>query len=197
MNNYYILAPTDSDIQHHGILGQKWGKRQGPPYPLGSSDHSTSEKKAGWKKSLDSGSSRAERKQAKKEEKAEQYRTRETNKLNFEREKIENKLAKTKNSRSRSSLIKQERLNQISKEIEAVSGMSMEDISKEKKQESIAIFNACLAMGLVAAGTTLMGHPMTVIALANTKQKKTRNRLGKEELKQIRKDTWDQDKKKE
>ena len=46
-------------LRHHGILGQRWGKRNGPPYPLGSSDHSASEKKAGWRKSLDkpSGSS--------------------------------------------------------------------------------------------------------------------------------------------
>ena len=48
---YYIL-PTDDDITHHGILGQKWGRRNGPPYPLDGSDHSASEKKAGWRKSL-------------------------------------------------------------------------------------------------------------------------------------------------
>jgi hypothetical protein len=40
------------ELQHHGILGQKWGKRNGPPYPLDSGDHSASEKKAGWRKSL-------------------------------------------------------------------------------------------------------------------------------------------------
>ena len=43
-------------LYHHGILGQRWGKRNGPPYPFGESDHSASEKKAGWKKSLDKGS---------------------------------------------------------------------------------------------------------------------------------------------
>ena len=43
-----------SSIYHHGINGQKWGVRNGPPYPLGTSDHSSSEKKAGWKKSLKS-----------------------------------------------------------------------------------------------------------------------------------------------
>lgn len=43
---------------HHGILGQKWGKRNGPPYPLASGDHSKSEQKAGWRKSLESGESK-------------------------------------------------------------------------------------------------------------------------------------------
>ena len=40
-------------LAHHGILGQKWGKMQGPPYPLDEEDHSAKERKEGWKKSLD------------------------------------------------------------------------------------------------------------------------------------------------
>lgn len=40
-------------LAHHGILGQKWGKKMGPPYPLDGGDHSASEKKAGWRESLD------------------------------------------------------------------------------------------------------------------------------------------------
>lgn len=44
---------NEDALAHHGILGQKWGTRNGPPYPLSSSDHSASEKKAGWQKSLD------------------------------------------------------------------------------------------------------------------------------------------------
>lgn len=35
--NYYI--------KHHGILGQKWGKKNGPPYSLGGGDYSESEKR--------------------------------------------------------------------------------------------------------------------------------------------------------
>lgn len=39
-------------LMHHGILGMQWGVQNGPPYPLGSDDHSAKEKKAGWRKSL-------------------------------------------------------------------------------------------------------------------------------------------------
>ncbi len=35
-----------SYISHHGILGQKWGNRNGPPYPLGGGDYTAAEKKA-------------------------------------------------------------------------------------------------------------------------------------------------------
>lgn len=42
------------ELEHHGILGQKWGHLNGPPYPLDSEDHSAAEKKAGWRKSLES-----------------------------------------------------------------------------------------------------------------------------------------------
>lgn len=40
------------ELCHYGILGMKWGKRNGPPYPLDAKDHSASEKKAGWRQSL-------------------------------------------------------------------------------------------------------------------------------------------------
>ena len=49
-----MWKPTISsdELYHHGILGQQWGHRNGPPYPLSASDHSISEKKAGYQKSI-------------------------------------------------------------------------------------------------------------------------------------------------
>lgn len=37
-------------LQHHGILGQRWGKRNGPPYPLGGGDYTQAERRAIYKK---------------------------------------------------------------------------------------------------------------------------------------------------
>jgi uncharacterized protein (DUF342 family) len=33
------------ELQHHGILGQKWGKRNGPPYPLTPQQYTKAERK--------------------------------------------------------------------------------------------------------------------------------------------------------
>ena len=40
-------------LQHHGIKGQKWGKRNGPPYPLDYEDHSAAEKRKNSKEDID------------------------------------------------------------------------------------------------------------------------------------------------
>lgn len=42
----------NNELYHHGILGQRWGKKNGPPYPLDEKKHSTKEKKEAIKKDL-------------------------------------------------------------------------------------------------------------------------------------------------
>lgn len=37
----------DNALQHHGILGQKWGKKTGPPYPLTEKQHMSVTRSAG------------------------------------------------------------------------------------------------------------------------------------------------------
>lgn len=66
---YRILK--EDELMHHGILGMAWGHRNGPPYPLDAGDHSASEKRAGWRDSLDKKKSRLEKKYEKKIRKAE------------------------------------------------------------------------------------------------------------------------------
>ena len=39
-------------LVHHGIRGQKWGVKNGPPYPLDADQHSAREQKSGWRSSL-------------------------------------------------------------------------------------------------------------------------------------------------
>ena len=46
----------NEELSHHGIAGQKWGHRNGPPYPLDASAHSKAEKEAMASKSGSSGS---------------------------------------------------------------------------------------------------------------------------------------------
>lgn len=67
-------------LEHHGILGQRWGRKNGPPYPLDANDHSAAEKKAGWRQSLEGAADKVksavqkhnEKVEAKKAEKAAQ-----------------------------------------------------------------------------------------------------------------------------
>ena len=60
-------------LEHHGISGQKWGKKNGPPYPLDAEDHSASEKRAGWKKSIE-GNSDYQNAKADREKKQQMYK---------------------------------------------------------------------------------------------------------------------------
>lgn len=53
----------NNELQHHGILGQKWGKRNGPPYPLSASKSASIKKR---RKKTDDDSEKEDRKKAMK-----------------------------------------------------------------------------------------------------------------------------------
>lgn len=61
-----ISVREGSSLEHHGIQGQKWGDRNGPPYPLGSGDHSAAEKKHLSKYSFNNELKQTEKKKKKK-----------------------------------------------------------------------------------------------------------------------------------
>lgn len=66
MNIYNPYVRQELELYHHGVAGQRWGKKNGPPYPLSASAHSASEKKAGWRKSLDAGGGKGRSKRSTK-----------------------------------------------------------------------------------------------------------------------------------
>lgn len=43
METNFLLVKTNRDLVHHGILGQRWGTKNGPPYPLKGGSYTQSE----------------------------------------------------------------------------------------------------------------------------------------------------------
>ena len=69
--------PENSNyLSHHGILEQKWGKRNGPPYPLGSGSSGNNR-------------SRSEKREARKQKRAVKKFARDTKKYIKNRQQIE------------------------------------------------------------------------------------------------------------
>ena len=55
MKRYYYMSENsyNSYLAHHGIKGMHWGKRNGPPYPLGYSSHTAEQKQKNPKALID------------------------------------------------------------------------------------------------------------------------------------------------
>ncbi len=72
-------------LAHHGILGQKWGHKNGPPYPLDADKHSANEKKKGWMQSL---RDKSEAKKAAKKKQAALEKARKTKEANKKKQQL-------------------------------------------------------------------------------------------------------------
>lgn len=145
---YYGNNDWRDYLAHHGILGQKWGRRNGPPYPLDGSDHSASEKKAGWRKSLGGGESSSVRKKrryiTKETKRASKRYDKEIRKSDKEVTRAGKKYEKAAAKGSSSVNKKRElyedakRDNEFTKrlkdkELDRISKMTSKDIAEEKK----------------------------------------------------------------
>lgn len=146
--DYYGNNDWRDYLAHHGILGQKWGTRNGPPYPLDGSDHSVSEKKAGWRKSLGGGEPSSVRKKrryiTKETKRASKRYDKEIRKSDKEVTRAGKKYEKAAAKGSGSADKKRElyedakRDNEFTKrlkdkELERISEMTSKDIAEEKK----------------------------------------------------------------
>lgn len=152
----YTLAPTNSDIIHYGVSAKDGAPGRGSGrYPLGSGKEG--------------------QKAAKREAKLEKYKTRQSNMLISEQTRINKKLEKAKNLESGKNLRRQDRLRQIDLEMKAVQNMSFEDMSKEKKAQAIAAFEAALVTGVTAGITQI---PVVVVMVPDFKQTRTKVRIG-------------------
>ena len=119
-------------LEHHGILNQKWGKRNGPPYPLDRDAHSAAEKKT-LSKSLSGGRNEEmyDRKAKKKEAKS--Y-TKELNKKDkaLAYEKREAREALEKYGRYDKKISKKEaKGKEVSDKLRAKSEKARENLMKE------------------------------------------------------------------
>lgn len=113
-------------LEHHGILGQKWGITNGPPYPLGS-DKSTGKR---LKKSSGGGSGSVSRKKQKALKKARKARAKNLKVKTLEKQKKE-KVEQTKEE-----IIKNKDIKSMYKNIDMFTNQDINDILTRLDTES-------------------------------------------------------------
>lgn len=105
---------SEETLEHHGILGMRWGHRNGPPYPL-SSDVSTGKK-------LKSGKSPSKHK-ARKIQKKRVKTLKKARKAKAEKQKLEQEQKKTKEE-----IIKTKDISAMLKDVDSFSNQELRDM---------------------------------------------------------------------
>lgn len=157
-HSVWYISSTDS-IAHHGVLGQRHGVRNGPPYPLGAGDHSASEKKAGWRDSLANGVKKVFRSKRQKE------LDKQAKRLSDDELEKENKRIERENHYSKQSLGKQAR-NMTDSELQAaVKRLQIEKQYVDLSSEDISKGKNFSRKMLIKAGTLAATTLVTAIAV--------------------------------
>ena len=122
-------STTPSDvIMHHGILGQRCGHKNGPPYPLDSTDYSKAEKRAAKKRAR---KERSEARKAKKQQKHEIASQKKAAKEEAHRQKIL-KTGSLKEVRKLKGNISNAEYTEVFKRLE--NEQKLDDFDKEQKK---------------------------------------------------------------
>lgn len=116
--NQYKPELDEEIIEHFGILGMRWGQRNGPPYPLGS-DKSTGRR---LKKSAGGGSGSVSRKRQKALKKARKTRAKNL-KFKTQEQKKQQKLEKTKEE-----IIKSKDIKSMLRNVDKFSSQEINDM---------------------------------------------------------------------
>lgn len=154
----YDSADYSCYLEHHGIQGQKWGKQNGPPYPLSAGAHSATEKRLrgenegkleSWKTSRTIASdARYDRAIRKGEKRIARY----DKKINKAYERGNGKAVLKNVKRQQAAGTEVDRLKSMKGlEREAIAHMSMSDVRKENLK--VAGSKAATALTLIGSIT--------------------------------------------
>lgn len=210
--NYYIYKSESAYLMHHGIKGQKWGQKNGPPYPIGSSGHSAREEKAGWRSSLDKTAYKQAKKNKREAKKA--YEKAYNKASNYSSlHPISQFIKGTKSNKKSTELWRDERLKnksyeQAVKELNAARSdyrkqkaeantqhiaktlcISEKEAEQVKKYAKIVGISLATTAGLVAAGYLISRNKQTLSSISDSLLNRGKNfvEAGKEGLNQVNK----------
>lgn len=125
-NRFYNYYHPDN-VEHHGILGMHWGRRNGPPYPLSGAEHNAVVKSG---KKAASGGSGSESSGPKKKKQG-----------FFQKRKMKKNLAKAREAAAKKRLDDKEKENLVNKGSASEVYARRNELSAEQKQRAINRLN--------------------------------------------------------